>query len=115
MTRAGIRVGVFCDELVQQELDNTNAYIEIPRKSAASTNNVPSLPLVRAYCLEEKLKTPQNLLQVRGQHTLRLPQAEPANRAAYYARKQGLKGVTTEPARRQWGTVSQHGLRLSGS
>ena len=50
--------GVFCDELVQQELDNTNAYIEIPEEIRSFYKMYRPSPLVRAYCLEEKLKTP---------------------------------------------------------
>ena len=47
--------GVFCEELIKQELDDTNAYYEIPEEIRSFYKMYRPAPLVRAYCLEEKL------------------------------------------------------------
>ena len=77
---------VFCKELVKQELDDTTAYIDIPKEILNFYRMYRPSPLVRAYCLEKKLGTP-------------------AIAQAYYAKQQGLKGVTTETGAGQWGTA----------
>ena len=98
--------GVFCDELVQQELDNTNAYIEIPEEIRSFYKMYRPSPLVRAYCLEEKLKTPAKIYyKFEGNNTSGSHKLNSAIAQAYYARKQGLKGVTTETGAGQWGTA----------
>ena len=48
---------VFCDELVKQELNDTDAYIDIPDEIRKFYKMYRPSPLVRAYCLEEKLQT----------------------------------------------------------
>ena len=98
--------GVFCDELAQQELDNTNAYIEIPEEIRSFYKMYRPSPLVRAYCLEEKLKTPAKIYyKFEGNNTSGSHKLNSAIAQAYYARKQGLKGVTTETGAGQWGTA----------
>ena len=98
--------GVFCDELVQQELDNTNAYIEIPEEIRSFYKMYRPSPLVRAYCLEEKLKTPAKIYyKFEGNNTSGSHKLNSAIAQAYYAKKQGLKGVTTETGAGQWGTA----------
>ena len=52
---------VFCKELVEQELDNDNRYIEIPQEIQDFYKMYRPAPLVRAYCLEEKLQTPAKI------------------------------------------------------
>ena len=98
--------GVFCDELVQQELDNTNAYIEIPEEIRSFYKMYRPSPLVRAYCLEEKLKTPAKIYyKFEGNNPSGSHKLNSAIAQAYYAKKQGLKGVTTETGAGQWGTA----------
>ncbi|MBQ1487817.1 MAG: TrpB-like pyridoxal phosphate-dependent enzyme [Lachnospiraceae bacterium] len=98
--------GVFCDELVKQELDNDNAYIEIPEEIRNFYKMYRPSPLVRAYCLEEKLQTPAKIYyKFEGNNTSGSHKLNSAIAQAYYAKKQGLKGVTTETGAGQWGTA----------
>lgn len=97
---------VFCDELVQQELDNTNAYIDIPQEIQDFYRMYRPSPLVRAYCLEKKLQTPARIYyKFEGNNTSGSHKLNSAIAQAYYAKKQGLKGVTTETGAGQWGTA----------
>lgn len=98
--------GVFCSELVSQELDNTNAQIPIPDEIRQFYKMYRPSPLVRAYCLEEKLKTPAKIYyKFEGNNTSGSHKLNSAIAQAYYAKKQGLKGVTTETGAGQWGTA----------
>ena len=98
--------GVFCEELVQQELDNENAYIAIPQEIQDFYKMYRPSPLVRAYCLEEKLQTPAKIYyKFEGNNTSGSHKLNSAIAQAYYAKKQGLKGVTTETGAGQWGTA----------
>ncbi|MBQ8507971.1 MAG: TrpB-like pyridoxal phosphate-dependent enzyme [Clostridia bacterium] len=98
--------GVFCDELVQQELDDTTPYIEIPEEIRNFYKMYRPSPLVRAYCLEEKLQTPAKIYyKFEGNNTSGSHKLNSAIAQAYYAKKQGLKGVTTETGAGQWGTA----------
>ena len=97
---------VFCDELVQQELDNDTAYIPIPQEIRDFYKMYRPAPLVRAYCLEEKLQTPAKIYyKFEGNNTSGSHKLNSAIAQAYYAKKQGLKGVTTETGAGQWGTA----------
>ena len=97
---------VFCDELVQQELDNTNAYIDIPEEIRDFYKMYRPAPLVRAYCLEKHLGTPAKIYyKFEGNNTSGSHKLNSAIAQAYYAKKQGLKGVTTETGAGQWGTA----------
>ncbi|MBQ6558962.1 MAG: pyridoxal-phosphate dependent enzyme, partial [Clostridia bacterium] len=97
---------VFCDELVAQELDNTNAYIPIPEEIRDFYKMYRPSPLVRAYCLEKKLGTPAKIYyKFEGNNTSGSHKLNSAIAQAYYAKKQGLKGVTTETGAGQWGTA----------
>ena len=97
---------VFCDELVKQELDNENRYIEIPEKIRDFYKMYRPAPLVRAYCLEEKLQTPAKIYyKFEGNNTSGSHKLNSAIAQAYYAKDQGLKGVTTETGAGQWGTA----------
>ena len=98
--------GVFCEELVKQELDEDNAYIEIPKEIRDFYKMYRPSPLVRAYCLEKKLDTPAKIYyKFEGNNTSGSHKLNSAMAQAYYAKKQGLKGVTTETGAGQWGTA----------
>lgn len=98
--------GVFCDELIAQELDENRAYFEIPEEIRSFYKMYRPSPLVRAYCLEEKLGTPAKIYyKFEGNNTSGSHKLNSAIAQAYYAKKQGLKGVTTETGAGQWGTA----------
>ena len=97
---------VFCDELVQQELNNTDRLIEIPEEIRNFYKMYRPSPLVRAYFLEKKLGTPAHIYyKFEGNNTSGSHKLNSAIAQAYYAKKQGLKGVTTETGAGQWGTA----------
>jgi len=97
---------VFCDELVKQELDDTNRYIPIPEEILNFYKMYRPAPLVRAYCLEKKLGTPAHIYyKFEGNNTSGSHKLNSAIAQAYYAKQQGLKGVTTETGAGQWGTA----------
>ena len=97
---------VFCEELVKQELDDTTAEIPIPDEIRNFYKMYRPSPLVRAYCLEEKLGTPAKIYyKFEGNNTSGSHKLNSAIAQAYYAKKQGLKGVTTETGAGQWGTA----------
>ena len=98
--------GVFCDELIAQELDDTTPYIEIPQAIRDFYRMYRPSPLIRAYCLEEKLQTPAKIYyKFEGNNTSGSHKLNSAIAQAYYAKAQGLKGVTTETGAGQWGTA----------
>ncbi|MBO4809732.1 MAG: TrpB-like pyridoxal phosphate-dependent enzyme [Lachnospiraceae bacterium] len=98
--------GVFCEELVKQELDDKTAYFEIPEEIRNFYKMYRPSPLVRAYCLEKKLGTPAKIYyKFEGNNTSGSHKLNSAIAQAYYAKKQGLKGVTTETGAGQWGTA----------
>ncbi len=105
MTAAELE-GVFCKELVEQELDETNRFIPIPDEIRDFYKMYRPSPLVRAYCLEKKLGTPAKIYyKFEGNNTSGSHKLNSAIAQAYYAKKQGLKGVTTETGAGQWGTA----------
>ncbi len=98
--------GVFCDELIKQELDENTAYFPIPQKIIDFYKMYRPSPLTRAYCLEEKLQTPAKIYyKFEGNNTSGSHKLNSAIAQAYYAKMQGLKGVTTETGAGQWGTA----------
>ena len=98
--------GVFCRELAEQELDNDTPYIPIPQEIRDFYKMYRPSPLVRAYCLEKKLGTPAHIYyKFEGNNTSGSHKLNSAIAQAYYAKKQGLKGVTTETGAGQWGTA----------
>ena len=98
--------GVFCADLVAQELDNDTPYFEIPEQIRDFYKMYRPSPVVRAYCLEEKLQTPAKIYyKFEGNNTSGSHKLNSAIAQAYYAKKQGLKGVTTETGAGQWGTA----------
>ena len=98
--------GVFCEELIRQELDDTTAYYAIPQPILDFYKMYRPAPLVRAYCLEERLQTPAKIYyKFEGNNTSGSHKLNSAIAQAYYAKEQGLKGVTTETGAGQWGTA----------
>ncbi len=103
---AGELSAVFCDELVKQELDDTTPYFDIPEEILEFYKMYRPSPLVRAYCLEKALDTPAKIYyKFEGNNTSGSHKLNSAIAQAYYAKKQGLKGVTTETGAGQWGTA----------
>lgn len=97
---------VFCTELAKQELDDTTPYIDIPQEIIDFYKMYRPAPLVRAYCLEKALGTPAKIYyKFEGNNTSGSHKLNSAIAQAYYAKKQGLKGVTTETGAGQWGTA----------
>lgn len=97
---------VFCDKLVEQELDDTTPYFDIPEPILKFYKMYRPAPLVRAYCLEEKLQTPAKIYyKFEGNNTSGSHKLNSAIAQAYYAKEQGLVGVTTETGAGQWGTA----------
>ncbi len=97
---------VFCDELIRQELDDTTPYIDIPEEVMDFYKMYRPAPLVRAYFLEKALGTPAKIYyKFEGNNTSGSHKLNSAIVQAYYAKKQGLKGVTTETGAGQWGTA----------
>ena len=97
---------VFCDELIRQELDNDTREIPIPDEIRDFYKMYRPSPLVRAYCLEKKLGTPAKIYyKFEGNNTSGSHKLNSAIAQAYYAKQQGLKGVTTETGAGQWGTA----------
>ncbi|MBR3053604.1 MAG: pyridoxal-phosphate dependent enzyme, partial [Firmicutes bacterium] len=97
---------IFCDELIKQELDDTTPFIPIPDEIRNFYKMYRPSPLVRAYCLEERLGTPAKIYyKFEGNNTSGSHKLNSAIAQAYYAKKQGLKGVTTETGAGQWGTA----------
>ena len=97
---------VFCRDLVEQELDDTTRLIKIPEEIRSFYKMYRPAPLVRAYCLEEKLGTPAHIYyKFEGNNTSGSHKLNSAVAQAYYAKKQGLTGVTTETGAGQWGTA----------
>ncbi len=97
---------VFCKEAIDQEFDNDTAYVEIPEDIRNFYKMYRPSPLTRAYCLEEKLDTPAKIFyKFEGNNTSGSHKLNSAIAQAYYAKHQGLKGVTTETGAGQWGTA----------
>ena len=97
---------VFCKELVEQELDNDTRFIPIPDEIRDFYKMYRPSPLVRAYCLEKKLDTPAKIYyKFEGNNTSGSHKLNSAIAQAYYAKQQGLRGVTTETGAGQWGTA----------
>ena len=97
---------VFCDELVRQELDDTTPFIDIPEEVLDYYRMYRPSPLIRAYHLEKALGTPAKVYyKFEGNNTSGSHKLNSAIAQAYYAKQQGLKGVTTETGAGQWGTA----------
>ena len=98
--------GVFCEECVDQELNDRDELIEIPEEIRNFYKMYRPSPLVRAYCLEKRLDTPAEIYyKFEGNNTSGSHKLNSAAAQAYYAKKQGLTSVTTETGAGQWGTA----------
>ncbi|MDO4850759.1 MAG: TrpB-like pyridoxal phosphate-dependent enzyme [Actinomycetota bacterium] len=97
---------VFCTELAKQELNDTDEYIEIPEEVRDFYTMYRPAPLVRAKYLEKLLDTPAKIYyKFEGNNTSGSHKLNSSIAQAYYAKEQGLKGVTTETGAGQWGTA----------
>ena len=97
---------IFCEELNLQELDNDTPYFDIPEEIQRFYHMYRPSPLVRAYFLEKALNTPAHIYyKFEGNNTSGSHKLNSAIAQAYYAKKQGLKGVTTETWAGQRGTA----------
>ncbi len=98
--------GIFCRELAKQELDEVTPYFDIPDDIRNFYKMYRPSPLTRAYCLEKTLDTPAHIYyKFEGNNTSGSHKLNSAIAQAYYAKAQGLKGVTTETGAGQWGTA----------
>ena len=97
---------VFCEELIKQELDNDTRFIEIPEEIRNFYKTFRPSPLVRAYNLERVLDTPAKIFfKFEGNNTSGSHKLNSAAAQVYYAKKQGLKGITSETGAGQWGSA----------
>lgn len=97
---------VFCEELAKQEMDNTTRYFDIPEEIQDFYKMYRPSPLIRAYNLEKALDTPAKIYyKFEGNNTSGSHKLNSAIAQVYYAKKQGLKGLTTETGAGQWGTA----------
>ncbi|WP_010245084.1 TrpB-like pyridoxal phosphate-dependent enzyme [Acetivibrio cellulolyticus] len=97
---------VFCSDLVDQELNQTDEHIEIPEEVRGFYKMYRPSPLVRAYCLEKALGTPAEIYyKFEGTNTSGSHKLNSAAAQVYYAKKQGLTSLTTETGAGQWGTA----------
>ena len=106
---------IFCEELVKQEFDDTSRFIDIPQEVLDFYKMYRPSPLVHATFLEKALGTPAKLFyKFEGNNTSGSHKLNSAIAQAYYAKKQGLKGVTTETGAGQWGTALSMACRYFG-
>jgi len=97
---------VFCSDLVDQELDNDTQYFDIPEEIQEMYRIYRPSPLIRAYNLEKLLQTPAKIYyKFEGNNTSGSHKLNSAIAQVYYAKKQGVKGLTTETGAGQWGTA----------
>jgi len=97
---------IFCDKLVEQEINTTDKYIEIPEKLFDFYRMIRPSPLIRAYNLEKILDTPAEIYyKFEGTNTSGSHKLNTAAAQAYYAKEQGLTSLTTETGAGQWGTA----------
>ncbi len=97
---------IFCEELAKQELDGTTPYVDIPEEVLEVYKMYRPSPLIRAYELEKALGTPARIYyKFEGNNTSGSHKLNSAVAQAYYAKMQGLTGVTTETGAGQWGTA----------
>ena len=97
---------VFCKKLAHQELDNETRYVDIPEEILEMYKIYRPSPLIRAFNLEKELGTPARIYyKFEGNNTSGSHKLNSAIAQAYYAKDQGLTGLTTETGAGQWGTA----------
>ena len=97
---------VFCDELIKQEFNDRDEYIDIPDGIVEFYKMFRPSPLVRAYWLEKLLDTPAHIYyKFEGNNTSGSHKLNSAVAQAYYAKEQGVTKLTTETGAGQWGTA----------
>lgn len=97
---------VFCDELIKQEFNDRDEYIDIPDGIVEFYKMFRPSPLVRAYWLEKLLDTPAHIYyKFEGNNTSGSHKLNSAVAQAYYAKEQGITKLTTETGAGQWGTA----------
>lgn len=107
--------GVFCKACSEQELNTTDAWIEIPEEVRNLYKNYRSTPLVRAYGLEKALGTPAHIyfknesVSPIGSHKLNSALAQ-----AYYCKQEGVTNITTETGAGQWGAALSYAAKAFG-
>ncbi|MBO4427375.1 MAG: TrpB-like pyridoxal phosphate-dependent enzyme [Bacteroidales bacterium] len=106
---------VFCEECARQELNTTDAFIDIPEPVLEQYKNYRATPLVRAYGLEKALDTPAHIyfknesVNPLGSHKLNSALAQ-----AYYAKMEGTTNITTETGAGQWGAALSYAAKAFG-
>ena len=102
-------------QAARQELNFTDAWIDIPEPVLDMYRYYRSTPLVRAYGLEKALGTPAHIYFKNesaspiGSHKLNsaLPQA-------YYCKEEGATNITTETGAGQWGCALSYASKVFG-
>ena len=97
---------VFCEKLIDQELDDDTAFFDIPDGIREMYRIYRPSPLIRAYNLEKELGTPAKIYyKYEGNNTAGSHKLNSAIAQVYYAKEQGLSGLATETGAGQWGTA----------
>ena len=97
---------VFCEELINQELDETTRLVPIPEGIQDFYRAFRPSPLIRAYYLEKALDTPAEIYyKFEGNNTSGSHKLNSAGPQAYYAKNEGLTSLTTETGAGQWGSA----------
>ena len=97
---------VFCDAVIEQELNTTDKLIEIPEGIREFYHMYRPSPLCRAYFLEKALDTPAHIYyKFEGNNTSGSHKLNSAIAQVYYAKQQGMTSLTTETGAGQWGTA----------
>ncbi|MDR0845384.1 MAG: TrpB-like pyridoxal phosphate-dependent enzyme, partial [Tannerella sp.] len=106
---------IFAEELSKQELNQTDAWFDIPDGVRDKYKAYRSTPLVRAYDLEKALDTPAHIyfknesVSPVGSHKLNSALAQ-----AYFCKEQGITNITTETGAGQWGTALSYAAKAFG-
>ena len=106
---------IFCKELAHQEMDSETRWIDIPEGIMEEYRIYRPSPLIRAYNLEQTLDTPAKIYyKYEGNNTSGSHKLNSAIAQAFYAKQQGLTGLTTETGAGQWGTALSEACAFYG-
>lgn len=106
---------IFCEECSRQELNDKDAWIEIPEPVREQYAYYRCTPLVRAYGLEKAIGTPAHIyfknesVSPVGSHKLNSALAQ-----AYYCKQEGIENITTETGAGQWGAALSYAASVFG-